>query len=108
MHTVIQFSLVTMSVIFYRVFSSGSINVFSEQLRMIVFLSTEKIYVRERSCKICRHLHLFAKRCKLEELNFEVTILYHSQCLLIYTVNLYCFLASLQLGCQVGLGTIPH
>ena len=31
-----------MSVIFYQVFSSGSINVYSEQLRMIVFFWARK------------------------------------------------------------------
>ena len=42
---------------------------------IVLFLSMEKTYGQERFCKICSHLYLFGKRCKLEVLNFEVKIL---------------------------------
>ena len=76
-YAIMKFSrLSVLSVIFHQEFSSGSNNFPSEKLRMIVLFNFEygKAYGQERFCKICSHLYLFGKRCKLEVLNFKVKI----------------------------------
>ena len=101
-----QFSrLLVLSVIFHQVFSSGSNNFSSEKLRTIVLFWIWKKFTLNkgsvRSVAIC----IFLAR----DVNLWYWILKWKYYIILSVYKYkYCFLASLQLGCQVGLGMIPH